>query len=141
MTTIDQFKARNVAAGQHFFDYEAIQFFNSFIYPDVIYNTLFVTSEQRPGSDEPRLFTIRRAVNGGERIETVGDFQQYETLEGAKLAAMTLQSCTECGIDLFDGEAHWRNQEHGDREYPGSGGDPYCEEHAASQPAFYRSPR
>jgi len=136
---IDRIKARNKAAGQHFFDTETLAFFNSIVYDDVIYNTLFITSERMVGSMFFTLYTIRRAIKGGERIETVGEFQQFKTFDDAKTAATLLNSCSECGIDLWNGEAIFRNAEAATFTYPGTGGEPYCAEHAATQPEMYRS--
>ena len=136
---IDRIKARNKAAGQHFFDPDTLAFFNSIVYDDVIYNTLFITSELGNWPGARREYTIRRAIKHGERIETVGGFQRFDTFDEAKTAATLLNSCAECGIDLWDGEAIFRNAEAATFTYPGTDGEPYCTEHAATQPEMYRS--
>ena len=135
---IDRIKARNKAHGQHFFDPDTLGFFNSVVYDEVIYNTLFITSERQPDTTET-FYTIRRAIRRGDRIETVGEFQQFNTFDEAKTAATLLNSCSECGIDLWDGEAIFCNAEPATFTYPGTDGEPYCAEHAETQPEMYRS--
>ena len=136
---IDRIAARNKAHGQHFFDEDTLGFFNSVVYDDVIHNTLFITSELGNWPGAVREYTIRRAVKRGERIETVGEFQQFNTFDEAKTAATLLNSCSECGIDLWDGEAIFCNAEPATFTYPGTDGEPYCAEHAETQPEMYRS--
>ena len=135
---IDRIAARNKAHGQHFFDTATLGFFNSVVFDDVIHNTLFITSERQPNTRQT-YYTIRRAIKGGERIETVGVFQQFSTFNDAMTAATLLNSCAECSIDLWYGEAVFCNAEAATFTYPGTDGEPYCAEHAATQPEMYRS--
>lgn len=66
----------------------AMRFFNSKVPPNVYGNRYFVTSEQYD-YDSPRLYTIREIMDDGS-INTVGEFQQYETLTAARVAARKL---------------------------------------------------
>ena len=83
---------RNAAAGHHFFERDTMSFFNSrvegFVGGSRKLGAYFVTSEQFE-EGYPRLYTVRVQSSDG-RISTVGDFQQYSTLEAAKVAAWDL---------------------------------------------------
>ena len=81
--TIDEIKQANKRIGHHWFDSNTMSFFNSKIESDVIYGKYFITSE-RCGLDllASRKFSIRIANEDGS-IDTVGDFQQYATIESA----------------------------------------------------------
>lgn len=86
---IRQIEYANTNAGQHFFDPATMRFFRSRIASRTVINgRYFITSEQFDASS-PRLYTIRRANDDGS-IDTVGEFQQYETVEAAKAAARKL---------------------------------------------------
>lgn len=86
---IRQIEYANTSAGQHFFDPATMRFFRSKIASrSVINGRYFITSEQFDASS-PRLYTIRRANDDGT-IDTVGEFQQYATIEAAKRAAAKL---------------------------------------------------
>lgn len=88
--TIDDVIETNEAAGQFFFSAGAMGFFNSKIESDLINDEYFVTSEQfvpSRGEPGPRLYTVRRAIEGGIRIGTVGRFQGYKTRYTAMAAA------------------------------------------------------
>jgi len=91
--TISDIKQANRLAGSHFFDRDSMRFFRSRIVPK-IYNgpggIYFVTSEQY--SDETaRLYTVRKFNPADADIDTVGDFQKYnsktEALSEAKRLA------------------------------------------------------
>jgi len=87
--TLASIKRANAAAGGHWFDPGAMRFFHSRIEPTVYAGkggVYFVTSET-PDDDTPRRFSVRKAVNGGRAIETLGAFRAHETVEGASDAA------------------------------------------------------
>jgi hypothetical protein len=92
--SISEIKAANASIGAHFFEPATMRFFNSKIASRTVYGGhYFITSERFEGShsgsyDAPRLYTLRACYNGA--IDTVGDFQQYKTLEEAKAAAKAL---------------------------------------------------
>jgi hypothetical protein len=87
--TIDDIKTANRVAGMHFFDADTLRFFNSRILDGVYGGRYFVTSERRPRSKEPRLYTVREAsADGG--ITTVGMFQGYVSAKAARRAAEKL---------------------------------------------------
>jgi len=84
MTTTISFseiKAKNKRGGFFFFEPDTMKFFNSRIEGNIAFvkgnNAYFITSEQRPNSEEPRRYTVRRANLKSGDIETEGDFQEY----------------------------------------------------------------
>ena len=83
--TIAQVKANNTTCGQHFFDRGTMRFFNSRVVGTLMPGKRFVTSEKGP--DGVRRYTVRRAVQDGCKIETVGEFQGYRSVEAARRAA------------------------------------------------------
>jgi hypothetical protein len=83
MTTIQEIKQRNRDAGQHFFDEASMRFFNSRISGQTFGN-YFVTSEKGPSGI--RAYTVRFQDDDGH-IWTLGEFQEYDTLESALQAA------------------------------------------------------
>tara|TARA_Y100001938_G_scaffold147071_1_gene227460 strand:- start:547 stop:858 length:312 start_codon:yes stop_codon:yes gene_type:complete len=80
-STIREVRALNKAQGYNFFSPDTLQFFNSIVAEDVFGGCVFVTSEQN-GYGNPRLYTIR-AIQANGRIETLSDFQEFETLNQA----------------------------------------------------------
>ena len=92
MTTITELKARNAEAGQHFFDREAMQFFNSKVETPIYGGRFFVTSE-RMETTYPKRYTVRVALNDGS-IEEVGEFQEWLTLEAARAEAKVYAKAT-----------------------------------------------
>ena len=88
--SIDEIRKANEAIGHHFFDDDSMAFFGSKVYPTVYGGRYFVTSEKRPRSSDPRGYTIREAQEDGD-IVTVGDFQQFATLNAARRAAIKLE--------------------------------------------------
>jgi hypothetical protein len=85
--SVDDIKRANRDHGHHFFDRDTLHFFRSRVH-DVVYGgRYFVTSEQCPfPGDYPRLYSVRRANDDGS-IDSVGEFQQYETRAQAHAAA------------------------------------------------------
>jgi hypothetical protein len=87
--TVAQIKQANERAGLYFFEASTMRFFRSKVASrSIIGGRYFITSEQFDASS-PRLYTIRIANDDGS-IDTVGEFQQYETVEAAKRAAKQL---------------------------------------------------
>lgn len=87
-THISQIKRANELAKQYFFEPATMRFFRSRVAPGVYGGRYFITSEQFD-ANSPRLYTIREVAPNGH-IETVGEFQQYETLDKAKRAVRKL---------------------------------------------------
>ena len=99
---ITQIKRANKATGQQWFDPGALQFFDSKFPPRCVFpvkdGAFFISSEYSKGvyistgwvPDGPVLWTLRFADAEG-KISTVGEFQQYESLEEAKTAAVKAQ--------------------------------------------------
>lgn len=95
--TLDQVKRAAGSAGSHWFDRDALRYFNSRIservYP-VPGGALFISSEKFRGLYEPdgeRLYTVRSCTYDG-KIDTVGEFQQWRTSKQAHARAAWLQS-------------------------------------------------
>ena len=82
--TIREVRALNKAQGYNFFSPDTLQFFNSVVTEDVFGGCVFVTSEKN--GCFPRLYTVR-AIRANGRIETLSDFQEYESLSDALRAA------------------------------------------------------
>jgi hypothetical protein len=84
-------KQRNRDAGFHFFDRETLRFFGSHVLPYTWARkdgtTFFVTSEQRPDSEDPRRFTVRVFNPRTGTVSTHGRFQQHATRAEAFIAA------------------------------------------------------
>lgn len=78
-------KAANKAKGHHFFDADAMQFFNSMVESVLIRGRYFITSEQPLGLG--RRYTVRYANDDGT-IDNIGDFMRYETSAEAWTAAL-----------------------------------------------------
>lgn len=72
-------------AGSHWFDPPAMRFFRSRLEGSPYALGVFVSSEQFSDSS-PRLYSVRRLCLDGT-VETVGDFQQHDTLADARRAA------------------------------------------------------
>jgi len=87
MTTITTIKQRNIDAGHYFFDTKAMRFFNSRV-SRTTYGDFFVTSEKGP--DKVRRYTVRYSDPATGHINTVGEFQQFDTLWGALAEARRL---------------------------------------------------
>lgn len=85
MRTIAEIIERNIEAGEHFFDEDAMRFCNSGIHPNV-YGNHFVTSEVPPHSEKP-YYTVRYIDWESGRVETYGKFLGFESLLDAELEA------------------------------------------------------
>jgi hypothetical protein len=86
---IRQIEYANTSTGHYFFSPSSMRFFRSKIASQSVINgRYFITSEQFD-ANSPRLYTIRIANDDGS-IDTVGEFQGYETVEAAKRAAKNL---------------------------------------------------
>ena len=85
---IQMIKANNILSGQHWFEPETLRFFKSRILSTVYGGKYFITRETNP-SGEMR-FSIREAIDGGKRINTVGAFHSIKTLAEAKDAARAM---------------------------------------------------
>ncbi len=96
MLDMSEVKRRAIAAGSHWFDPDAMRFFNSVLEGDAFAvngNAYFVTSEQyvnhSTGESAPRWFTIRQQKPNGH-IDTLGTFQKHPTYHDACAALFAL---------------------------------------------------
>lgn len=85
MKNMKEAKAISKANGGHFFDPQAMRFFNSKIESELIEGRYFITSE-RYSTDEPKLYTIRQISDTGQILDDIGSFQEHHTLESALVA-------------------------------------------------------
>lgn len=86
--TIQQIINANRNRGNHFFSKESMRFFSSRVHCEVYNGCYFVTSEKFDWKS-PRLYTVRKANSDGT-IETVGDFQAFDTRSKAHTFAKNL---------------------------------------------------
>lgn len=94
--SIPALKAACRAADNKFFSKGAMEFFNSKVESGMIGGKWFITSEQYD-DESPRLYTLRVVSRDMDAvptlsIDTVGEFQQYETLAMARAAALAAQT-------------------------------------------------
>lgn len=92
---MSEIKRRNRSAGQHWFDRDTLAFFNGIVYPNtrtvkdengLNVGTLFVSSERCAWVDNaPRLYSVRMYRHDTHKIDTIGVFQGYLTLNKALL--------------------------------------------------------
>lgn len=92
--TIADIKKANKAIGHHWFDDDAMRFFNSQISPEVYAGQYFITSEAF-SDDSVRAWTIRKVTLSGDdrgSIDTVGSVGQHPTHQQAKAAVELLKA-------------------------------------------------
>lgn len=95
--SLSDVKAAHKNTGGHWFDRSAMKFFDTRIESKLMTRgssgrQVFITSEQYHGSggySAPRKYTIREAMEDGS-IGKVGEFQQYSTLDDAKMGVRAL---------------------------------------------------
>lgn len=93
--TLAEAKRLNKNAGDTWFSPETMRFFNTRIHGGIRRERFFITSEQfidSRGNSEPRMYSIRSINWETGQVETVGEFQEYKTLEAAKLAITQIAS-------------------------------------------------
>jgi hypothetical protein len=83
--TITEMKKRNQEQGQKFFSKGAMDFFNTTIEARPDKNNIFITSEFMDDPENKR-YSLRRFDTETDKVETVGEFQEYGTLEEARQA-------------------------------------------------------
>lgn len=81
--TLSEIRTANRQRGHYFFEPATLRFFKSRC-SEQTYGRHFVTSEKGP--DNVRAWSVRRCEEDGS-IETVGEFQGYDSLAKALLAA------------------------------------------------------
>lgn len=91
-----EFVELNKSKGFHWFDKSTMRFFKT----RIIHSTwdsiagYFITSERNTGvygGPYPRMYTIRKADFETGNVDTIGQFQQFKSLSGAKGALKRLQ--------------------------------------------------
>ena len=84
VSTIQAAQRLNEDSGSHFFSPSAMRFFACRVHSNLYRGCVFVTSEK--SSWDSRKYTVR-AIKADGSIETVGEFQGYETRSQAHTAA------------------------------------------------------
>ena len=84
VSTIYAAQRLNENSGSHFFSPNAMRFFSCRVHSNLYRGCVFVTSEK--SSWDVRKYTVR-AIKADGGIETVGEFQGYETRSQAHTAA------------------------------------------------------
>lgn len=80
--TMEDVKRNNKASGGFWFSPDTIRFFQSKVESELINGKYFVTSEKNM-EDDPRLYTIRKYNPETHKIDTLGSFQAFKTLQDA----------------------------------------------------------
>jgi hypothetical protein len=80
--SIEEMKKRDSETGQYWFSKGAMAFFNTKIESEPTEKGHFVTSEY-PEDPIQKRYTIRYFDPITNKVETIGDFRQYETLSEA----------------------------------------------------------
>lgn len=75
-------KFYNKMTGHRFFDHDTMEFWGSRVESELFLNNTFVTSEDDFYRTK-KLFTVRRYNPENGEIETVGKFQQFDSLKMA----------------------------------------------------------
>lgn len=91
--SIDEIKAANRAACQHWFSPDTIRFFRTRI-SDTIYGGRFFVTSETPDDDTPRRYSVR-VVHDDGHVVTVGEFREYANREVAHAAAQR------CGAEFL----------------------------------------
>jgi hypothetical protein len=83
--SLEKMKMLNAEVGHCFFKPEDMEYWGSKIETQPDENHCFITSEDNFNATK-KLYTIRRFNLENYHVETVGDFQKFETLAAAKAA-------------------------------------------------------
>jgi len=86
--TLSDVKAANRESGGHWFDKSTMRFFNTRMESQLYGGRYFITSE-RYDENHGKRYSIRQAMPDGS-VDTVGEFQQYFSLESARIAVRLL---------------------------------------------------
>ena len=68
----------------HFFDRDTMRFFNSKIVSTLYKNRCFITSEKTGFTSNKIRYTVRQFSTDFLSVDTVSDFLQFSTIEGAR---------------------------------------------------------
>lgn len=80
--TMNQFIENHKEAGLHWFDWQALKFFNSKILEWNNETGYFFTSEIDPSGK--KMYSIRKANFKNYDVETIGEFHSHKSLQAAK---------------------------------------------------------
>lgn len=85
---MNEVRRANKDRGHHWFEPSTLRFFRSRV-GDTLYGGRYFVSSEQFDDGYPRLYTVREAMSDGS-IETVGEFQEYETRDQAIRAIKAL---------------------------------------------------
>ena len=91
--SLDQIRNHNNDIGHHWFSPKTMRFFSCRVLSVLHLGRFFISSEADTYSGRERRYTIREALQCG-CIETVGEFQQYDTARQAKKALLAIDPAT-----------------------------------------------
>ena len=80
----DEFKYKHERAGKYFFSPSWMAFFKSKVLDWRPFTGFFITSESGTFGKEPKRYTIRKADFDTFDVDTIGEFQEFETLYKAR---------------------------------------------------------
>lgn len=83
--TINEMKRMNEEVGQHWFSEGAMNIFNTRIEAGPNKENIFITSDAMD-PDAERRYTLRLFGAKTSKVDTIGEFQEFATLEEAKKA-------------------------------------------------------
>lgn len=82
--TITEMKKRHKAIGGHWFDKDTMRFFGTTIESLPNAANIFITSEWTGPDETKRAYTLRWFNTETDKVETLGEFLHYQTLEEAR---------------------------------------------------------
>lgn len=89
--TINEMKRMNEEVGQHWFSKGAMNIFNTRIEAGPNKENIFITSDAMD-PDAERRYTLRLFVSETSKVETVGNFCEFDTLDEARRGRRWLAS-------------------------------------------------
>ena len=108
--TLAEVEAANKASGNHWFDRDTMNFFETSLETDLLVGGFFVSSEQPPHG--PRLYSVRRVKNEQGHITTIGEFCGWKSKREASAAikAMRVVEKEEINTSTKKSEMCWKNK-------------------------------
>lgn len=87
--TITEMKVANRNVGHYWFDKDTMKFWNSKVVSSLYeaHEAVYFVSSERQRETWPAMFTVRKFNKVTSHVETVGRFQQYESIDKARSAA------------------------------------------------------
>jgi hypothetical protein len=100
--TLTEMKQANKAIDHHWFSKGSMEFFNTRIVEQPNKFNMFITSEQF-NDESPKGYNIRYFNEKTSKVETIGDFQKFDSLEQAKKIRLTIAK----GLEQMANREKW----------------------------------